>query len=186
MLACPLTCCFARVLCVLDRSRVARAAHDQINYEEFVKMMMCVSPNSPPRPAPPLAPACLLPTARPPCRSLLRRPARACARCCVGRRRRRLTVPLCLLTGPSKRVAFPSECPVSYLFPCHTNTKSYSPAGTERRGSTCARPAGPTPPASRHKKATLSRTAACLQSTGSVRQQCVIDCVRLPSVPWIW
>jgi len=80
-------------------------------------MMMCVSPNSPPRPAPPLAPACLLPTARPPCRSLLRRPARACARCCVGRRRRRLTVPLCLLTGPSKRVAFPSECPVSYLFP---------------------------------------------------------------------
>jgi len=79
VLACPLTCCFARVLCVLDRSRVARAAHDQINYEEFVKMMMCVSPNSPLRPAPPLAPACLLPTARPPCRSLLRRPARACA-----------------------------------------------------------------------------------------------------------
>ena len=164
---------------VCARSRAAQ----QINYEEFVKMMMCVSPRAP---ALPLHACCQTPDRR----------TAACGDGELVRARAALwecapaptdSCPCACLTGPSKRVGHARwECPVSYLFPCHTNTKSYSPAGTERRGSTCARPAGPTPPASRHKKATLSRTAACLQSTGSVRQQCVIDCVRLSSVPWIW
>lgn len=60
----------SRPVCAL--SRVPRAAH-QINYEEFVKMMMCVSPRSSPRPTHRLAPACVLPNAGPPYRSFLLR-----------------------------------------------------------------------------------------------------------------